>query len=193
MVTEQAKKIGVYICSGCGIGEVLDLDKLSSLANKDPAVAVCKVHPFLCGEEGVQTIKKDIEEAGINTVVVAACSPRVNHDIFSFESCAVERVNLREQVAWSHEPGEETQELAEDYLRMGLTKAQKLEEPEPEIKPVNKTILVVGGGITGITAAVEAAEAGYDVILVEKNPYLGGKSCADAQIFPQTLSALLWT
>jgi quinone-modifying oxidoreductase subunit QmoB len=169
------KKLGVYICSGCGIGESLDLDKLSGIATKEYKIGLCKIHPFLCGEEGASLIKKDVEE-GVNTVVIAACSPRVNYDIFSFgPSVVLERVNLREHVIWCHPPrDEDTQMLAEDYLRMGIAKAQKVSPAEPYSEKIDKHILVVGGGITGITAALEAAAAGYEVCLVEKEPSLGG-------------------
>ncbi|MFC1929310.1 FAD-dependent oxidoreductase [Chloroflexota bacterium] len=169
------KKLGVYICSGCGIGESLELDKLCGIATKEYKIGVCKIHPFLCGEEGAKLIEKDIEE-GVNTVIIGACSPRVNYDIFSFgPSIVSERVNLREHVIWCHPPGDEdTQMLAEDYLRMGIAKAQKVSPAEPYSEEIDKHILVVGGGITGITAAIEAAAAGYEVCLVEKEPSLGG-------------------
>jgi len=169
------KKLAVYICSGCGIGDCLDLDKVSEVATKEYKIEICKTHPFLCGEEGANLIKKDIEE-GVNTLVIAACSPRVNYDVFSYDSSIVlERVNLREHVAWCHPAkDEDTQMLAEDYLRMSLAKAQKVSPPEPYMEEINKTILVVGGGITGITAALEAAKAGYEVCLIEKNASLGG-------------------
>ncbi|AEA47563.1 hydrogenase iron-sulfur subunit [Archaeoglobus veneficus] len=171
------KRVGVYVCSGCGIGEVIDVEKLSAKFN-------ARVHPFLCSSEGVEMIEKDIDE-GIDTIVIAACSPRVNTDVFRFEGVVVERVNLREGVAWSHESNEETQALAEDYVRMGIVKAEKTELPEGEEKVVSRTILVVGGGIAGITAAVEAAEVGYEVILVEKNPYLGGRVAQMYKYFPK--------
>ena len=126
------KKLGVYICSGCSIGESLDLEKLSDVATKEYKIELVKTHPFLCGEEGAELLKKDIEE-GVNTVIIAACSPRVNYDVFSFDNSIVtERVNLREHVIWCHPSGEEdTQMLAEDYVRMGIAKAQKVEPAEP--------------------------------------------------------------
>jgi len=169
------KKLAVYICGGCGIGDCLDLDKLSEVATKEYKVEICKTHPCFCSEEGAQLIKKDLE-GDVNTIVIAACSSRVNYDVFSYEpSVVLERVNLREQVIWSHPPNDEdTQMLAEDYLRMGIAKAQKVSPPEPYLEEIDKTILVVGGGITGMTAAIEAAKAGYEVRLLEKNPSLGG-------------------
>ena len=169
------KKLAVYICGGCGIGDCLDLDKLSEVATKEYKVEICKTHPFLCGEEGAQLIRKDIED-GANTIIIAACSLRVNYDVFSYEpSIYLERVNLREHVIWSHPPNDEdTQMLAEDCLRMGIARAQKVSHIEPYLEEIDKTILVVGGGITGMTAASDAAKAGYEVCLIEKNTSLGG-------------------
>jgi quinone-modifying oxidoreductase subunit QmoB len=171
------KKIGVYICTGCGIGDALDIEQFSGVATSDFSVPVCKTHPNLCSREGAQLIQDDIAGEGVNTVVVAACSPRVMYDVFSFEGVVLERVNIREQVVWSQPAGEEdTQMMAEDYLRMGITKASRMELPEP-YKPeqeMSREVLVVGGGITGMTAALEAADAGYSVVLVEKEAELGG-------------------
>ncbi|MDL1970913.1 MAG: FAD-dependent oxidoreductase [Candidatus Desulfofervidaceae bacterium] len=171
------KKIGVYICKGCGIGDALDIDKLSQIATEEFKLP-CKVHESLCGEAGVNLIKGDIEGEGVNTVVIAACSHRVNWDVFNFgPEVIVERANIREQVAWSQPPKNDfTQEMAEDYLRMAITKAQKVEIPPgyKDEEAYNKTILVVGGGITGLTAALGAANANYDVVLIEKEAQLGG-------------------
>ncbi len=95
----------------------------------------------------------------------------------------VERVNLREHVAWCHKPqDEDTQMLAEDYLRMGVARALKTEPPKPLADEISKAVLVVGGGVTGITAALEAAEAGYDVFLVEKEEQPGRPRRAEAAL-----------
>ncbi len=169
------KKVGVYLCTGCGIGEAVEAEKLQSLASSECHVQFCKIQPFLCGDEGTRAIIDDAQKEGINAVVLAACSPRVNTEIFDFSSMIVERVNLREQVAWCHRAGdEETSLLAADYLRMGIIKARKINLPEPYLEAGEKDILVVGGGITGLTCAMEAADAGYNVALVEKSPRLGG-------------------
>jgi quinone-modifying oxidoreductase subunit QmoB len=127
-------------------------------------------------------------EEGVGGVVIAACSPRVNHDAFSFASgVVVERVNLREHVVWSHEPNnEDTQMMAEDYLRMGIVKAQKMEPPKPyTIEGFSRTIMVVGGGVTGLTSCLEAARAGYEVVLVEKEAELGGYATKLHKVLPQ--------
>ena len=173
----MAKSIRSYVCTGCGIGECLNAQKLAEVSAAEFDVEA-QVHPPLCVPEGVDFLRKDIEAAGADHVVIAACSDRVNWDVFSLESLgvnAVQRVNIREQVAWSKPPNdEETQMLAEDYLRMGIVRAQKTETPPAKAEPAERTLLVVGGGVTGITAAIEAAEAGSDVVLVEKGDALGG-------------------
>ncbi|MDR3554445.1 MAG: hydrogenase iron-sulfur subunit [Syntrophobacteraceae bacterium] len=170
------KKIGVYICSGCGIGESIDLEALSAVAGEHKA-AVCRTEPFLCGAESLARLKSDIDSEGLNRIVVAACSPRVMTDVFDFGPDRVlERVNLREQVAWCHPAGEEdTLMMAEDALRMGLIKVGESEPLSPFVaEDISKKILVVGGGLTGMTAALEAAKAGYETVLVEKEAHLGG-------------------
>jgi quinone-modifying oxidoreductase subunit QmoB len=171
------KKYGVYICKGCGIGDSIDIEKLAKSAKTGPIKEEnIKTHDILCSPEGLQLIKGDIKKDGINTIIIAACSPRVKFDEFDFPGSLVERVNIREFVAWMQPPKtEDTQSLAEDYLLMGAIKAQKADLPEPAIlENLSNTILVIGGGITGMTAALESAKAGYKVILVEKEPQLGG-------------------
>jgi len=170
------KKIGVYLCTGCGIGEALDVEKLAEVASKEGNAHLCRNHPFLCGPEGVALIRKDIAEEGVNAVVIGACSPRVNYDAFDFGTVLLDRANLREQVVWCQPPNDEnTQMLAEDYLRMSCVRVQKMEPLEPFLaENFAKTVLVVGGGVTGMTAALESANAGYDVVLVEKTSQLGG-------------------
>jgi quinone-modifying oxidoreductase subunit QmoB len=169
-------KLGVYICSGCSIGESVNTEELAKIAKSDGKVASSHVHPILCGKEGVDIIRKELSEDTVNSVVIAACSPRVKTDAFAFDPRIVlERVNIREHVAWCHKPqDEDTQMLAEDYVRMGIAKAQRMQPLEPVSDPISKKLLVVGGGITGLTAALEAAEAGCPVVLVEKEAELGG-------------------
>ncbi len=171
------KKIAVYICTGCGIGEALDIEQLSKVATSECKAAVCRNHPNLCSSEGAQIIKDDIANDGVNTVLIAACSPRVMYDVFNFEGTIMDRVNLREQVVWCHPANDEdTQMMAEDYLRMSGARMKQTELPEP-YKPeqeMSKDILIVGGGTTGMTAALEVARAGYSAVLVEKENELGG-------------------
>ena len=177
------KKIGVYICTGCGIGDAVDAEKLSEVADEYKA-AVCKTNPMLCGPEGIEAIKKDMADEGINAVVVAACSPRAKTDVFKFDPTVTvsERVNLREQVAWSHEPkpaegekyDEDIQMLAEDQLRMTLAKVGDMNLLEPYKDEITRRVLVIGGGMTGMTAALNTSKAGYEAVLVERESDLGG-------------------
>ena len=94
------KKYGVYICTGCGIGDALDIEALSAVAEEEGWPV--QTHPLLCGKDGAALIQKDVDENTANILVIAACSRRVNYDVFKFEGCIVDRVNLREQVVWSH-------------------------------------------------------------------------------------------
>ncbi|TAN42499.1 MAG: FAD-dependent oxidoreductase [Nitrospirae bacterium] len=180
------KKFGVYICKGCGIGETVNIEKLkknTAGGARIPAESI-KEHEVLCSPEGLEFIKNDIKE-GTNTIIIGACSPRVKFEEFDFPGTLTERVNLREFVSWTSEPmTEATQTLAEDYVKMGVVKTQKGNMPEPNILPdLSNELMVIGGGITGITAALEAANAGYKVTLVEKEAELGGWS---AKLYKET-------
>ena len=183
------KKYCVYICTGCGIGDALDMEELCEVPEEEGYPV--KTHPFLCGKDGVELIKQGIADDGYNTLVIAACSRRVNYDVFNFEGCIIDRVNLREQTVWSHprsefpalteeQKGDEEhfdrlQMLAEDYLKMGMAKIEKIDLPEPyQLETFSRKILVIGGGITGISAALDAAKTGYEVTIVEKESAIGG-------------------
>ncbi|MCL5034520.1 MAG: FAD-dependent oxidoreductase [Bacteroidetes bacterium] len=169
-------KVGVYLCSGCGIGESLKCEELAKVATAENKVPVCKIKSWLCSEGSVREISVDIKRENLNRVVIGACSPRFLSDVFQFDSSVlVDRVNLRENVAWTHKPNDEdTQMLAGDYLRMGIAKVRNSEPPQPFRNEVNETILVVGGGVTGLTSALAAAKAGFSVVLTEKESRLGG-------------------
>ncbi|MDH3391102.1 MAG: hydrogenase iron-sulfur subunit [Desulfobulbaceae bacterium] len=181
------KKYSAYICTGCGIGDTLDIEALSKVASSEMSME-CKTHQAFCSADGRALIEGDIND-GVNTVVVVACSPRVMLDEFNFGDDKITiRANIREQVVWSK--GEDAdpeylQEAASDYIRMGCTQAKKSELPERfALETTNKRILVMGGGIAGLTAAKEAAATGYEVTLVEKADILGGKAINWRQSFP---------
>ncbi len=183
----MAKSIRTYICTGCGIGECLNTQKLADVSTTEFGLET-QVRPPLCVPEGVDFLRKDLEDASADQVVIAACSERVNWDVFSAESLGVtmvERVNIREQVVWSKPPlEEETQALAEDYLRMGTVRAQKGESPTAKHEETDRTLLVVGGGLCGLTAAIEAAQSGSEVVLVEKSANLGGWMSRFHKVYP---------
>jgi len=169
-------KIGVFICSGYGIADALDMEALSKVATEEFKV------PFYqqvdsCEGDDLDSIINEIKNENLTKVIIAGISPRRYVEHIFPEGVIVEKIALREHVVWCQPPNEEdTQMLAEDYLRMYITKIQKmqpLEAFQPE-EQIDKTIMIVGGGITGITAALEAAKTGYEVILIEKSNKLGG-------------------
>ncbi len=172
-------KFAAYLCAGCGLGEVLDYKALEKIALKEGKMQLVRRHDFLCSAEGVQGIRDDIEKEGVTHVMIAGCSRRAKTEAFHFPTTALARANLREGVLWIVAAGsahdEVRQEMADDYVRMGCAELKKMKLPtgNPD-RAANKRILVVGGGITGLTAAVEAAETGYEVLVVEKEQQLGG-------------------
>jgi len=189
------KKYCAYLCSGCGIGDALDMEALSEVVTGEMSME-CKTSECLCNSDGRALIEQDIAD-GVNTIVVGACSPRVMQNEFEFgEDKITVRANLREQVVWTEiKPGEEEEpeadaeewlmETAGDYMRMACTRAQKTELPEEYLlESLSRKILVMGGGIAGLTAAKEAAAAGYEVTLVEKEDVLGGKALNWRKSFP---------
>jgi len=172
-------KVGAYICKGCDLGNRLNTDQLEMIATREGRVTTAKSHDFLCGAKGVKMIQDDLESGEANRLVIAACSRRAKTDAFTFSGVATSRVNLREGVIWirpeTDEAQETTQEMAEDYVRMGCAEIKFMAAPKPsEEQGTNRHVMVVGGGITGMTAALEASRAGYQVSLVEKTDALGG-------------------
>jgi quinone-modifying oxidoreductase subunit QmoB len=172
-------KYAAYVCSGCGIGDALDVGALEKVAQKEGKMALVKSHPFLCNAEGVQMIRDDIANDGVTHLCVAACSRRAKTEAFNFPTVAMSRANLREGVIWVVAEGsdhdEVRQEMAEDYVRMGCAEVKKMQLPGGNVKESSsKRILVVGGGMSGMTAALASADAGYEVVIVEKSGQLGG-------------------
>ncbi|MGB9495865.1 MAG: FAD-dependent oxidoreductase [Azonexus sp.] len=172
-------KFAAYVCSGCGIGDAMKVTQLENIAKKEGKMAIVKSHPFLCNAEGVQMINDDIANEAVTHICIAACSRRAKTEAFNFPTVAMSRANLREGVLWVVSQGEAhdevRQEMAADYVRMGCAEVKKMKLPAGNPNTTeNKRILVVGGGMSGMTAAIEAAETGYETVLVEKQPQLGG-------------------
>ena len=182
-------KLGVYICTGCDIGKSIDMDELTKMVQSEYKPALCKTHPVLCSAEGVAQIHDDVASEGLNTLSIAACSPRAKTTEFDFDltRLVVDRINLREHMSWVSKPNDEdTQMLAEDYMRMGIMRTTRMDVLKPYESETVKTLMVVGGGIAGMTAALEAARAGYEVLLVEKSDKLGGFLNRLSARFPHT-------
>ena len=169
-------KIGVFICTGYGIAEALDIEALCKVATDEYKVPFCKTIDS-CEAADIEKICADIISEELTKVLVAGISPR-HYEVGDFPTnVIVEKVALREHVVWSQPPNEEdTQMLAEDFLRMYIAKLENMSALEPfqSEEEINKDVLVVGGGITGMTAALETARTGYNVRLVEKSDKLGG-------------------
>lgn len=173
------KKHAAYICSGCELGARLDVAALVKAATKEGKMQVVREHSFLCSAEGVAMIQNDIDNEGVTHAAICACSRRSKTEAFNFPTTAVSRGNLREGVIWirpdTEEARETTQEMAEDYVRMACGEVKAMTSPSGNPNAGgNKTLLVVGGGLSGMTAALETSAAGYKVVLVEKTSALGG-------------------
>jgi quinone-modifying oxidoreductase subunit QmoB len=185
-------KVGAYICKGCGLGERLDCGQLATIAEREGKASLVREHDFLCNAEGVAMIQNDIDNEGVNKVMIAACSRRSKSEAFNFDNVAISRANLREGVIWvrpdDDESRETTQEMAADYVRMGCSEIKYMTLPHvSEETASNNNLLVVGGGIVGMTAAIEAAAAGYPVTLVEKSGQLGGGAAFEYKRVPEAM------
>ncbi|MFA5083416.1 MAG: FAD-dependent oxidoreductase, partial [Hydrogenophilaceae bacterium] len=172
-------KHAAYICKGCELGNRLDTAALVKIATKEGKMALVREHDFLCSAEGVAMIKNDIDNEGVSHAAICACSRRAKTEAFNFPTVAMSRGNLREGVIWirpdTDEARETTQEMAEDYVRMACAEVKAMKVPEGNQNTgTTKTLLVVGGGMSGMTAALESAKAGYKVVLLEKSGALGG-------------------
>jgi len=179
------EKTGVFLCSGCGLGEALDMSAIQEVAEETGAAVF--THPCLCSDEGVETLRSALAAGEVDSLVLAACSPRSQRQAFRFdpEKTVVERLGLREMVAWTHPPNDEdTQALAEDLVRMAVAKAETEKLPVRLQEEIEDTVLVVGGGLAGMEAALAAAGMGHNVVLVEAEDRLGGALAGLPQHLP---------
>jgi len=185
-------KIGVFICH-CGenISATVDVVKVAEEAGKLEGVAFSTDYKYMCSEPGQTIIKQMIKEKGLTGVVVAACSPRMHEPTFR-KACSeaglnpymCEMANLREHCSWVHDKSDATTQKAIDLVRM-LVEKIKFNRPLYPIKvPVTKTALVIGGGIAGIQASLDIANSGHKVVLIEKDPSIGGHMSQLSETFP---------
>jgi heterodisulfide reductase subunit A len=189
----EEPKVGVYICHcGKNIAGVIDVEKLSKYAEKLPDVVEAKNYKFMCSEVGQDLIKNDIEAGKVNRVVVAACSPRMHEPTFrraceeaGLNPFLFEQANIREHCTWVNmKDPEGAFEIAQDHLRMGVVKAKNLKPLEITKVPVEPSSLVVGAGIAGMYSALDLAEDGFKVYLVETEPTIGGHMAQLDKTFP---------
>ncbi len=186
-------RTGVYICEcGHNIGGVVDVKKVTEYAKTLPPVVVARYNKYTCSELGQSSIAKDIRDHKLERVVVASCSPSLHEHIFQkvlegsgLNPYLFEMVNIREQCSWVHhnEP-EKATEKAKDLVRAAVMRATLLEPLEKPTKSVEKSALVIGGGIGGISAALYLANNGVKTYLVEKEPSIGGHMAMLDKTFP---------
>ena len=185
-------KIGVFVCH-CGenISATVDCIKVAETASKYDGVTFSVDYKYMCSDPGKTIIKNAIQEKGLTGVVVASCSPRMHEPTFR-KACAeaglnpymCEMANLREHCSWVHEKGEETTEKAIDLVRILVEKIKYNQSLNAIKVPVTKTALVIGGGIAGIQASLDIANTGHKVILIEKDPSIGGHMSQLSETFP---------
>jgi Heterodisulfide reductase, subunit A and related polyferredoxins len=185
-------KIGVFVCH-CGenINATVDCAKVAETAGKYDGVTYSVDYKYMCSDPGQSLIKSAIKEKGLTGVVVAACSPRMHEPTFR-KACAeaglnpymCEMANLREHVSWVHEKGEATTEKAIDLVRILVEKVKYNQSLNAIKVPVTKRALVIGGGIAGIQASLDIANTGHKVILIEKDPSIGGHMSQLSETFP---------
>ncbi len=185
-------RIGVFVCyCGSNIAANVDVEKVAQEAQRLPGVVFTQTNLYTCSEPGQLQIVKAVKEHYLNRVVVASCSPQVHNTTFmrTVESAGLNpylfnMANLREQDSWIHDDREKATEKAVDLVRMAVSKVYRHGELYPKYFDINKTVMVIGGGITGIQTALDIAEGGRKVILVEKEASIGGKMAQLDKTFP---------
>jgi len=193
MTENKKNKVAVFVCHcGHNIGGVVDVPKVTEAMKENEAVIVSKEHLHWCSAEGQLEIQKVIKETGAEAVVVAACSPRVHEKTFrstvkeaGLNPYMLEIANIREHASWVHRKDPEgATEKAHDLINMSVAKAKYLEPLEERFVDVENRALVIGGGVAGIQSALDLADAGYPVTLVEKEASIGGKMASFNKVFP---------
>jgi len=192
-IKNEEPKVGVYVCHcGVNIGGVVDIDAVVEYAKSLPNVVIARDYKYYCSDPGQQIIQDDIKEAGVNRIVVAACSPRLHEPTFrrcveeaGLNKFLFEFANIREHNSWVHMSlPEEATEKAKDLTRMAIAKARLLEPLESSRVAVENTALVIGGGVAGIQSALDLADMGFKTYMVERNPTIGGRMAQLDKTFP---------
>ncbi len=186
-------RIGVYVCScGSNIGGVIDTADVAEYASHLPGVIVARDNLYMCGDPGQNMIQEDIRQHNLNRVVVAACSTRMHEP--TFRACVseaglnpflMEMANIREQVTWVHADDPEACLVkAKELVAAAVAKVSAAEPLEPITVPVTKAAMVIGGGVAGISAALDIADMGTPTYLVEKELSIGGVMAQLNKTFP---------
>jgi heterodisulfide reductase subunit A len=179
----QEIRAGVYICRcGLNIASAVDCQAVAEWAADLEGVTISRDNPYVCSEPGQQLIKDDIVELGLNRIVIASCSPRLHEPTFrrmcleaGLNPYLFEMANIREQCSWVHPHQKEAAtEKAKDLVKMALNRVRRLQPQEELEVPVAKSSLVIGCGVAGIQAALDLADNGFLVHVVEKQASIGG-------------------
>jgi heterodisulfide reductase subunit A len=188
----EEPRVGVYICEcGVNIAAMVDVPAVVEMAGKLPGVVLARKSKYTCAESGQLMIQEDIREQGINRVVVASCTPRMHEPTFmralseaGLNPYFFEMANIREHVSWVVSDPEAATEKAKRLVRSAVARVLFHEPLEARYEPVTKSVLIVGGGIAGIQAALSVADSGYQVYLVEREPSIGGRMAQLDKTFP---------
>ncbi len=187
------KKLGVFICHcGVNIAGTVDVKSVAEQMGKLQDVAFSTDYIYMCSEPGQQTIRKAIREQALDGLVVACCSPSMHENTFrkavkaeGMNPFLCEIANIREQCSWVHQKEKEQATLkAAEIIRSTLEKVRRDERLEAIAVAINRRVLVIGGGIAGISASLDLADGGYKVLLVEREPSLGGHMTQLSRTFP---------
>jgi heterodisulfide reductase subunit A2 len=192
-MVDENLRIGVFVCDcGLNIAGTVDTAAVTEYAKTLPNVVAVMRNKYTCADPGQNEIKTAIREHELNRVVVASCSPRMHEP--TFRGCVwdvgmnpylMEMANLREHCSWVHSDDKEgATEKAKDLVRSAVARARFLEEQEEMSVPVTRSALVIGGGVAGIQAALDLADGGHNVYLVEKEPSIGGIMAALDKTYP---------
>ena len=186
------QRIGVFVCHcGTNIAATVDVEKVAQTLGKEPGVVISTDYPYMCSQSGQDMIRAAIEEHRLTGVVICSCSPRMHEQTFR-KTCAaaglnpymLEIANIREQCSWIHKNKDEATEKAVILGRAAIAKVHLNAPLTAGTSPVTKRALVIGGGIAGIQTALDIADAGFEVDIVEKKPTIGGKMTQIDKTFP---------
>ncbi len=192
-MTRQPLRIGVFVCDcGMNIAGTVDTAALATFAAELPDVVAVVRNRYTCAEPGQQEIQKAIAEHRLDRVVIASCSPKIHEPTFrrcveeaGLNPYLVEMANIREHCSWVHmKDRAAATDKAKDLVRSAVGRARMLEAQDERSFPVTDAALVIGGGVAGIQAALELADGGHQVYLVEKEPSIGGIMAALDKTFP---------
>lgn len=191
-LTKEELRIGVFVCDcGSNIAGIVDVDEVQRFAETLPYVVVAVRNKYTCSDPGQQEIQQTIFEHKLNRVVVASCSPASYEPIFrqciqgaGLNPYLLEMANIREQCSWVTPDRQAATRKAQDIVRVAVARSKWLYPQDEEQIPVKDAALVVGGGVAGMQAALDLADAGHPVYLVEKKPSIGGIMAQLDKVYP---------